>query len=150
MELFRIASAEFSKHLSSSGSPNRWNKKGEFVLYTGSSRSLSTLELVVHRNFVKPDILYKVMIVSVPDTDTIIKTIRTDDLPKKWRTLDAYSKLQTIGSEWYNSKETLMLKVPSAIIPYEYNYIINTEHPDFMNNVHLVRTESYFWDERLL
>ena len=90
------------------------------------------------------------MIISVPDIDTIVKTIRTEDLPKKWRSFEAYSKLQAIGSNWYNSKETLMLKVPSAIIPCEYNYIINTEHPDFMNNVHLVRTEAYFWDERLL
>ncbi len=58
--------------------------------------------------------------------------------------------LQKIGSDWINSLETLMLKVPSAVIPYEYNFIINTEHPAFNNKVHLARTEEYFWDSRLL
>lgn len=90
------------------------------------------------------------MIISVPDSDHLIKTIDTKVLPENWREFEAYSLLQKIGSEWFNSKETLILKVPSAVIPQEYNYIINTEHPDFKKNIVLVRTESYFWDERLL
>lgn len=90
------------------------------------------------------------MIISAPDSDHLIKTIDTKALPENWREFEAYSLLQKIGSEWFNSKETLILKVPSAVIPQEYNYIINTEHPDFKKNIVLVRTEAYFWDERLL
>ena len=150
MELFRIASEEYSNQLISSGAPNRWNKKGEHVLYTGSSRSLSTLELIVHRNSIRPDITYKVMTISIPDTDSIIKTFKTDGLPDNWRQFEAYSKLQKMGSDWFNSRETLVLKVPSAVIPFEYNYIVNTEHADFKSSVQLIRTENYFWDERLL
>lgn len=150
MELFRISSEEYSTKLISSGASNRWNKKGEYVIYTGGSRSLSTLESVVHRSFIKPDIPYKIMIISVPDTESMIKTIGTNALPENWREFEAYSKLQEIGSDWISSKETLILKVPSAVIPQEYNYVINTEHPDFKKNVLLVRTENYFWDERLL
>jgi RES domain-containing protein len=150
MELFRIASEEYSTKLSASGAANRWNKKGEYVIYTGGSRSLSTLESVVHRNFIQPDNTYKVMILSVADSDHLIKTISTSDLPKNWRQFEAYSKLQEIGSAWISNKETLILKVPSVVIPQEYNYIINTEHADFKENVLLVRTENYFWDERLL
>jgi len=63
--------------------------------------------------------------------------------------MDSYPQLQQLGSEWYQSNKSLILKVPSAVIPMEYNYIINTRHPDFQNNVTLVRTEDYFWDERL-
>ena len=150
MELFRISAEKHSSKLTSSGASNRWNKKGEYVIYTGSSRSLSTLELVVHRNFIKPDIIYKVMTISVPDTDNLIKTIKINDLPNNWRQFESYSKLQKIGSEWINSRESLLLEVPSAIIPQEYNYIINTEHADFKKSVKLIRTENYFWDERLL
>lgn len=61
----------------------------------------------------------------------------------------AYSKFQEIGSKWYESKESLLLKIPSAIIPAEYNYITNTEHLDFQGCVKLVRTEDYFWDSSL-
>lgn len=58
--------------------------------------------------------------------------------------------MQTIGSDWYQARTSLILKVPSAVIPLEYNYIINTEHPDFSDKVSLVRIEDYFWDSRLL
>lgn len=150
MELYRISSEEYSHHLMSSGASNRWNKRGEYVIYTGSSRSLSTLELIVHRNFIKPDVNYKVMIISVPDSDNIVKKIEPNDLPKNWRLFESYTKLQNIGSDWFNSKYTLLLKVPSAVIPSEYNYLINTEHPDFKENVKIIGTEEYFWDERLL
>ncbi|WP_461041930.1 RES family NAD+ phosphorylase [Spirosoma harenae] len=61
-----------------------------------------------------------------------------------------YATLQSTGSSWYTNQESLLLKVPSAIIIYEYNYLINTEHPDFRQHVQLVRTEDYFRDSRLL
>lgn len=149
MEVYRIASEKYASQLIPSGAQNRWNKKGEYVLYTGSSISLSTLELIVHRNFIKPEITYNVMVISIPDDENFRKTINPEELPENWRKFEAYSRLQKIGSDWYNSKETLILKVPSAIIPSEFNFIINTEHQNFKNNVLLVGTENYFWDERL-
>lgn len=150
MEVFRISSEAYSKSLSCSGSANRWNLKGQNVLYTGSSRSLSSLELIVHKGAVKPALIYKVMVISVADDDYLTKQIQIKDLPINWRSFAAYSILQNIGSGWYKSQDSLILKVPSAVIPIEYNYMINTEHPDFPNKVRLVRAEDYFWDSRLL
>lgn len=150
MEVFRISKEEHSKSLSSSGTANRWNLKGQLVIYAGSSRSLSSLELVVHIGAVKPSFVYKVMVISIADDDYLFRQIKISELPANWRSIDAYPDLQKIGSDWYNKQESLILKIPSAIIPLEYNYIINTEHPEFANKVHLVRTEDYFWDSRLL
>lgn len=89
------------------------------------------------------------MVISIADDDYLYKQIKISDLPANWRTIAAYSTLQRIGSGWYNKRESLVLKIPSAIIPFEFNYIINTEHPEFNTNVNLVRTEDYFWDSRL-
>lgn len=150
MEVFRISKDVHAQSLRSSGSANRWNTKGQQVIYTGASRSLSSLELVVHRGVIQPTSSYKVMVISVADDDYLMRTVHLKELPANWRTLAGYSALQTIGSNWYTSQESLILKVPSAIIIYEYNYIINTEHPDFSQHVQLVRTEDYFWDSRLL
>ena len=150
MEVYRISSKRYAQKLAASGSANRWNKRGELVIYAGSSRSLATLELVVYRNAIKPEIDYRVMIISIADSDTLVKNLTTNELPDNWRKFEAYPALQNIGSEWHTSRETLILKVPSAVIPYEHNYIINTEHEDFNANVQLVSTEDYFWDDRLL
>lgn len=149
MEVFRISKEKYASKLTSSGSANRWNVNGQHVLYVGSSRSLSTLELIVHRGSVVPSLAYKVMVISVADNDSLVRQIQLADLPNNWRKMSAYSTLQKIGSDWYEKQESLLLKVPSAIIPKEYNYVINTEHPDFRDNVSFVRTETYFWDERL-
>jgi RES domain-containing protein len=104
----------------------------------------------VHRSSVIPEIPYKVMVIDVPEDDRIIKKIEINMLPGNWRTLSAYSILQNIGSDWYLSQETLLLRVPSAVIVQEYNYLINTEHPDYPLKVKLAHVEDYFWDERLL
>jgi RES domain-containing protein len=104
----------------------------------------------VHKGVVVPAERYKVMVISIADDDYLQQQIHKKDLPPDWRTLGAYSTLQKLGSEWIKSQESLVLKVPSAVVPYEYNFIINTEHLEFSSKVKLVRTEEYFWDSRLL
>ena len=150
MEVYRIAKESVAKKIKASGRANRWNLDDQFMVYTGSSRSLSSLELIVHENSISPSFKYKVMIISIADEEDLFNHILQTELPKSWRTMIAYPELQQLGSDWYHSNGSLILKVPSAVIPKEYNYIININHPDFNNKVSLVRTEDYFWDERLL
>lgn len=138
------------KELAASGAENRWNKENEYVIYTGCSRSLSTLELVVHRAAIKITIPNKLMVISIADEPELIKEVKGSDLPSNWRTEAAYSVLQELGSKWYQEKESLVLKVPSALIPQESNFVINTRHPLFFSKVLLAEQEDYIWDARLL
>ena len=149
MEIFKICRDKYSHSLNASGAANRWNKKDEFVIYTGSSRSLSTLELIAHRAAINISHPYQLIVISIKDKK-LIKDINIDDLLKNWRTIEACIDLQEIGSRWYNSLETLILKLPSAIISQEHNYIINTKHPLFAKNIILQSKENSIWDKRLL
>lgn len=148
MEVFRISSEKYSGALTASGVSNRWNKDNQFAIYTGESRSLSTLENIVHLN-VMPVINFEVMVISIADDENLFKRILINDLPSDWRSDAQYPKLQDIGSEWYTNQESLILQVPSATIPQEFNYIINIMHSDFSKKVSLVKNEQYFWDKRL-
>ena len=150
MEVYRIAEENFSNELTASGLANRWNNDNQFVLYTGSSRSLATLELVVARKSINPKSNYRVMIISIADDEELFTAVLKNNLPEHWRSTNSYFQLQQIGSNWYKNQQSLVLKVPSAVISQEYNYLINTKHPDFSTKVSLVRTENYFWDERLV
>jgi RES domain-containing protein len=89
------------------------------------------------------------MVISIADDEALFSTILLAGLPKNWQSMMAYPTLQTLGSEWYQSRQSLVLKVPSAIIPKEYNYLVNTLHPGFRDEqkISLVRTEEYFLDE---
>lgn len=150
MEVFRISSSKYAKSLTASGASARWNRDGEFVLYTASTRSLATLELMVHMNAIRPVVNYKVMVISIENNDNIIKRLHSRSLPKNWRDFKTYSKLQSIGSTWYNGCDSLVLKIPSAIITNEYNYIINCHHPDFSKSIKLVSAEDFYFDKRLI
>lgn len=151
MEVFRITITKYAHQLISSGAANRWNYENEYVIYAAGSRSLATLELVVHRAAIQPDFVYKVIVIHISDEETLFSSIPQKDLPQHWREEKAYPMLQQIGSHWYQRKSSLVLKVPSAIVPKEYNYMINTSHPDFHEeNIKIVGREPYFWDDRLI
>jgi len=149
MEVFKICREKYSSSLNASGASNRWNKKDEFVIYTGSNRSLSALELVVHRSAIIITNPYKFLVISIKEK-TMIKEITIEDLPENWKSIEAYVELQEIGSKWYRSFESIILKVPSALISQEHNYIINTKHPLFTKNIALQGIEDFTWDKRLL
>lgn len=51
-------------------------------------------------------------------------------LPENWQSMAAYPVLQNIGKQWLQKQETPILKVPSSIIPVEFNYLLNPQHPD--------------------
>lgn len=150
MEMFRISRERFAYGLSASGVANRWNQRSEMVIYASNSRALATLELVVHRNAIFDDAAYKMMVLHVPDDEQFYTWVKAAELPTGWQFLNAYHLLQRIGSSWYRAQSSLVLIVPSAIIHGEYNYVINTTHPDLRERVKLANVEDYFWDARLL
>ena len=53
------------------------------------------------------------------------------------------------GSDWYSKRSSTVLKVPSAIIKQEFNFVLNTQHPDF-SEITLEGIEDFNWDKRLL
>lgn len=150
MLAFRISKAKYAEKLEASGVGNRWNKSGQYVIYASGSRALATLELVVHRSAIIQSETYKVMVIKIPSENPgLIQEINALELPSKWNTMQSYPRLQEIGSEWYEKKESLILKVPSALIPQEHNFVINAEHDLFKSQVRLIDLEDFFWDGRL-
>ncbi|MCA4777440.1 RES family NAD+ phosphorylase [Empedobacter stercoris] len=150
MLVYNIRKAKYAKSLQASGVANRWNKNDEFVIYSGSTRALSTLELVVHRSSITIDNSYKLLVIKIDCTEDEIYNVKDSKLPKNWQSVESYPKLQEIGSAWYQDFKYLVMKVPSSIIPKEYNYLINTKHPDFSSKVKIKEIEDYNWDDRLL
>jgi RES domain-containing protein len=148
MEVFRIVKAEFSGTLFTSGRANRWNRKGQHVLYASTSRALATLEQLVHLGSVRPDADWRVMVISLPDNESFHSSLYPCDLPPDWRKLPAYADCQRLGSDWADRRTSLILHLPSAVVPMERNVMINADHPDFLEQVKLVRTEPYFFDAR--
>ena len=146
MLAFRIAHYKYAHSLSVSGFEGRWNSKRKLVLYTSENIATSLLENIIYRTGTGFNSDYKIMVIYHPEEH--IEQIITSNLPKDWRSMESYDQLQKIGDSWYDEQRSLCLKVPSSILPDNYNIIFNTTHPEF-KNVKLIDVLDYEPDERL-
>jgi RES domain-containing protein len=146
MELFRITRSEFRHDLSGEGAyqyGGRWNSPRNRMLYTSSRRSLAMLEILVHWQRPTPPPDYVVVVLFIPDAlvSDSIPNIITD-----WRHNQQWSK--EVGDQWLKEKESLLLKVPSVVVPAESNYLINPLHQD-ASFIKIVDVEPFSFDKRL-
>jgi RES domain-containing protein len=148
MIAFRICSAKYASRLQASGAEARWNRKGQKVIYASGSRSLACLENIVHRSDHGIHGLFKILILDVPD-ELKRETVELNKLPQGWTRYDNYKICREMGSSWYLANKTSLLIVPSALIPQEFNFVINTTHPDF-GRIRLVGTEDFYFDPRVV
>lgn len=147
MVVYRITLAKFAGNLFASGNPARWNSKDVKVIYTAGSRSLACLENVVHRSSLGLKENFKTILVEIPD-DLKIEEIKISTLDPGWREYSQYPYTQTLGDQWNKNALTAVLKVPSAIVPEEYNYLLNPTHKDF-NRIKYLGNEPFDFDERI-
>ncbi|HEU4633667.1 MAG TPA: RES family NAD+ phosphorylase [Flavisolibacter sp.] len=147
MLVYRITHKIYSKQLFASGLEGRWNGDGKKVIYTAGSVALAFLENMIRRQGVGFNSDFKTMIIEIPD-DLKIQVIKNENLAAGWREFTDYSKCQPLGNAWFDKGEKPVLKVPSAVLPEEFNYVINAAHPDF-KKIKLVETTELIPDERI-
>ncbi|GAB4040598.1 RES family NAD+ phosphorylase [Spirosoma gilvum] len=147
MLVYRITKVAYASRLVASGGAARWNTRGQFVIYTAATRALACLENVVHRSGEGLLDDFRVMVIEIPAA-LPIQTIRSETLPANWFEFQQYDACQRIGGEWLRSGQTAVLQVPSAIIPNEWNYLLNPAHPDFAQ-ISLQETEPFVFDPRI-
>jgi RES domain-containing protein len=110
----------------------RWNHVGISVVYASETLSLAALELFIH--FTRRDITISKSLLAVPVLiHETIKTIEMnlENLMPGWDTSPPPDFTRDIGTKWVESNASALLRVPSAIIPGEQNFVINIKHPDF-------------------
>ena len=147
MLVYRIVHKKYGKYLFASGMEGRWNAEGNKVIYCAESIALAFLENMIRRQGVGFNNDFKIMIIQVPD-NMKISIINDKDLKSGWRDSDNYFQCQQLGNEWYEEGKTLLLKVPSAVLPEEFNFVINTLHDNY-RKIKLVEVTTLVPDERI-
>ena len=119
------------------------------AVYTAAHLSLAVLEILVHVP-AEEDLPTDLVAISadVPD-DFGVEHVRVDELPPGWRRTPAPPLLADRGTAWLTAARTVVLAVPSAVIPAETNYILNPAHPEFRAIV-VHRAERFDLDLRLV
>ncbi|MEO6283068.1 MAG: RES family NAD+ phosphorylase [Dyadobacter sp.] len=147
MLIYRIVHKLYSGSLFASGVQGRWNSAGNKVLYAAESIPLAFLENMVRRQGVGFNNDFQIMFISIPDTVSI-EEVSAQTLNSTWRDPNDYSLCLPLGDKWYREAKSIALKVPSAVMPEAFNYMINTMHPDYKQAI-LVGTTNLIPDPRI-
>lgn len=125
----------------------RWNSRGTRLLYTAGSLSLAALEMLVHLN--DEEILLAYSYATAEFNENLILSVEDfRSLPENWSDSPPPLEIQRIGDEWAREQASVVLKVPTSILPVEFNYLINVQHPEF-SKVKLGEPQTFNFDERL-
>jgi RES domain-containing protein len=149
MLLYRITSAKYADDLSGSGARlygGRWNSEGKPMLYLASSRSLAVLETLAH--FIPTNIPRELVMLTIEAPDDFLE-IPENILPDNWNEYPEQHIVKQIGNSFLQRNEHLLLKVPSALVPEEFNYLLNPLHPK-AGKVKIIKKVPFNFDSRLL
>lgn len=107
----------------------RWNSPGTAMIYTAESQSLAVLEMLVHLD--SPDLLRKYVLFQVSIDPSQAHDLSLATLPRNWRADPVPARVREIGDDWVARGASAVLRVPSALVPGESNFLLNPRHSDF-------------------
>jgi RES domain-containing protein len=126
---------------------SRWTPRGIPAVFTSLTLSLAALERFVHTDSdLEPTDLLAIP-VEIHD-DIAIEVVKVETLPEDWRTFPAPPALALIGEQWCRSSRTVVLSVPSVVVPHERNFVLNPRHREFARIVN-GRSEPFSFDPRM-
>ena len=150
MRIFRLCRRPFSRSpLDGRGglfASGRWHTPRRLVCYASDSLALASLEILVH---CEPDLVPSDLVaveVNVPSGVTVEELDAA--LPRSWRRYPAPASLQRLGNAWLDRGSACVLRVPSALVPSESNFLINPVHPD-IRKLRILRKAPFQFDPRL-
>jgi RES domain-containing protein len=147
MKVFRISKCNYIEDLSGTGAAlygGRWNSKGSYILYTAATASLALLETIVHMSTL-PKEGFCLLEMEIPEN---YKLVSEKELPPNWTDHPPPALLQKIGDDFIEKQEFLALKIPSVVLPEEFNFLLNPAHPDF-KKIKIKRKKNISLDQRL-
>lgn len=127
----------------------RWNELDVPMVYSSESRALACLETVVHLNAGGLPLNRYLVEIEVPDDIWSAAQIGTAaSLRIGWDAEPAGRASISFGSNWVRGKRSLLLVVPSVIVPEENNILINPWHPD-RSRLRARKVRKWLYDPRL-
>ncbi len=116
------------------------------MVYLAGSLALAALEQLAHLR--AADLLEKQFVrFRVVFPEEALLEVDEQVLPEGWTKDLEVTRL--IGDDWLEASDSLALKVPSAVVTEEHNYVLNPGHPDF-DRLDISAAASFEFDWRLV
>jgi RES domain-containing protein len=106
----------------------RWHTKGVPVVYAADSPALALLETMVHVE--EADLLaFEYVVIPIRFEDRHLTVL--PELPEDWNAWPWPMSTQRLGTRWFEERRSPILRIPSAVVSHQLDYLINPLHPDF-------------------
>jgi RES domain-containing protein len=122
----------------------RWNSPGRPVVYMAQSVALAVLENLVHMSRQDYPAGYVIVRAVIPDHVLILD----EDAVRSSTGCSDQMTPRALGDRWLDRALSAVLRVPSAVIPSEWNYLINPLHLEFAQ-IAVQLPEPFHFDARL-
>lgn len=104
----------------------RWHSRGRLIVYCSDHPAGALTEMLVHLDREEMPNTFRLLRIIVPGTAPC-ERVEEADLSQNWRR--GVSVTQKLGDAWLANAASLMLDVPSALVPFSRNVLINPRHP---------------------
>ena len=153
MFVYRIAKKTYINDLSGVGAGmygGRWNPIGINMIYTSGSIALATLEYLVHNFHLLSTAEICLAKIEIGKPSSMLE-IENSDLPLGWnRQMYLQIATQQIGKDFYLKENNYILKVPSAVVPGEFNLLLNPQHKHHAHTNVVEVIDPFVFDQRIL
>jgi RES domain-containing protein len=146
---YRISKTRYASDLSGEGARlngGRWNHKLTPCTYCSESRALAILEFTVNTDIALIARALSITTFEIPDRS--ILEIPEASLPGNWKETPAPSSTKDFGTNLLTTARSLILKIPSIVVPEEFNYIINPSDPE-IGLVKIISVRDFIYDIRI-
>jgi RES domain-containing protein len=124
----------------------RWSPAGLPVVYAAESRSLALIEVLAGTDDAARLFGQQWVLLSAEVPGNSME--KPKRVPDTWRRFPHSAETQAFGAEWVRSGRSVALRVPSAVVPGEFNFLLNPAHPDF-ERVKIGKPDPFSFDPRL-
>jgi RES domain-containing protein len=146
--VWRVTNYAFLKGTGGLYVSGRWHTKGRPVVYCSEDPSTALLETIVHIEIDAEDRPETFQVLKIESSQEVsIEQTDTAQLGSEWRS--NLARTRNLGDEWLESGRSLLLEVPSVLVPERRNYLINPAHPE-MKNLRITARYSHPFDRRFL
>jgi RES domain-containing protein len=113
--------------------PGRWHSGGEAISYASDHPGSCLCEMLVHLDMSFMPTSFQLLKIEVgPIVIGEVQGLITD-----WN--NDVDSTRAIGDKWLESEASALLRVPSALVPEAFNYLINPAHPE-MSHIRVEET----------
>jgi RES domain-containing protein len=126
--LWRISNYSTLDGIGGLRAPGRWHSRGKRIIYAAESPASALLEVMAHAEIDLEDMPAKFRYLEIEAPDPVpVETVEPGSLASGWRSDERTTR--KIGDEWLQSGRTVLLRVPSVILPATWNVLVNPRHP---------------------